>query len=188
MLFLLLQAGTERYAVDIGPVIEVVPFVTLKAFPRAPREIAGIMDYRGCITPVIDLTVLLGGQPSRPLMSTRIIMVQVRDPAEKGAPAHGATGTPATEPAGKPPVPGRADHAGKTAPPTRIVGLLAEKVIETVRYDEAQLQPSHLGLVAAPYLGEILSVGGEMIQRLRVDRLVPERLMASLFPADGATA
>ena len=38
MLFLLFQLGQDRYALDASRVVEVVPLLTLKQFPRPPKE------------------------------------------------------------------------------------------------------------------------------------------------------
>lgn len=75
MLLLQFQAGTDRYGLDIGQIIEVSSMVSLRAVPHAPPEVAGTFNYRGTLTPVVDLTVLLTGAPSRPRMSTRIILI-----------------------------------------------------------------------------------------------------------------
>jgi len=75
MLILQFQVGTERYGLDIEQVIEVSSLVSLRAIPHAPPEAAGTFNYRGALTPVVDLTSLLTGLPSHPRMSTRIILV-----------------------------------------------------------------------------------------------------------------
>jgi len=76
MLLLQFQAGPDRYGLDIGQVIEVSSLVSLRAVPHAPPEVAGTFNYRGTLTPVVDLTVLLTGVPSRLRMSTRIILIR----------------------------------------------------------------------------------------------------------------
>jgi chemotaxis-related protein WspB len=75
MLLLQFQAGTDRYGLDIGQIIEVSSLVSLRAIPHAPPEVAGTFNYRGTLTPVVDLTALLTSVPSRLRMSTRIILV-----------------------------------------------------------------------------------------------------------------
>ncbi|PKN20561.1 MAG: chemotaxis protein CheW [Deltaproteobacteria bacterium HGW-Deltaproteobacteria-6] len=75
MLLLQFQAGTDRYGLDIEQIIEVSSLVSLRAIPHAPPEVAGTFNYRGTLTPVVDLTALLTGIPSRHRMSTRIILV-----------------------------------------------------------------------------------------------------------------
>ena len=75
MLFLTFTVGTNRYAVDVTRVVEVVPRVELRTVPHAPAFLAGLLGYRGNIVPVIDLSLLLGTTPSRDRLSTRIILV-----------------------------------------------------------------------------------------------------------------
>jgi len=47
MLFLLFQLGQDRYALEASRVIEVLPLVSLKRIPQAPRGVAGLFNYRG---------------------------------------------------------------------------------------------------------------------------------------------
>jgi len=75
MLLLQFQAGGERYGLDIRQIIEVAPLICLRKIPHAVREVAGTFNYRGTLVPVLDVTDLLTGVPSRSLMSTRIILV-----------------------------------------------------------------------------------------------------------------
>jgi len=75
MLLLQFQAGTDRYGLDIEQVIEVSSLVALRPVPHAPPQVAGTFNYRGTLTPVVDMTALLTGVPSRSRMSTRIILV-----------------------------------------------------------------------------------------------------------------
>jgi chemotaxis-related protein WspB len=75
MLMLQFQAGGDRYGLDIAKVMEVAPLIQLRKIPHAAPEVAGTFNYRGTLTPVVDLTVLLTGEPSQPRMSTRIILV-----------------------------------------------------------------------------------------------------------------
>jgi len=75
MLLLQFQAGSERYGLDVSQVVEVSSLVSLRPIPHAPPEAAGVFNYRGILTPVVDLTTLLSGVPSRSRMSTRIVLV-----------------------------------------------------------------------------------------------------------------
>ncbi|MDF5706178.1 MAG: chemotaxis protein CheW [Nostoc sp. S4] len=72
---LLFNVGNERYAIASQEVVEVVPLVLLKSLPHKPEYIAGVFNYRGRITPVIDLCQLMGGEPCSHNLSTRIILV-----------------------------------------------------------------------------------------------------------------
>jgi chemotaxis-related protein WspB len=75
MLFLLFQIRNERYCLEVSRVVEVVPLVLFKPIPHAPLYISGLFNYRGAVVPVIDLSALLYGEPCKPLLSTRIILV-----------------------------------------------------------------------------------------------------------------
>jgi chemotaxis-related protein WspB len=75
MLFLLFQLGKDRYALEAGQVVEVVPLVHFKRIPHAPSSVAGIFNYHGTPVPLIDLTDLALGRPSQAKMSTRIVLI-----------------------------------------------------------------------------------------------------------------
>jgi chemotaxis-related protein WspB len=79
MLFLLFQLGKDRYALDTSRVVEVLPLVTLKRLPHAPKGIAGVLNYCGRPVPAIDLSELTMGSPSRERLSTRIIIINYPD-------------------------------------------------------------------------------------------------------------
>ena len=75
MLALSFQVGTERFALPCRDVVEVVPMLRLRPVPHAPAFVAGIFDYRGVATPVIDLSVLVSGRPCADRLSTRVMIV-----------------------------------------------------------------------------------------------------------------
>lgn len=76
MLLLRFQAGNERYGLDVSRIIEVIPMVLFLPRPQADQAVAGIFNYHGTMVPVIDLTVLLTGSPSRQRFSTRVILLE----------------------------------------------------------------------------------------------------------------
>lgn len=75
MLYLLLQLGSDRYAIAGRDIVEVLPLVALKSLPGAPRGVAGLLDLRGAVVPVIDLSALALGRPAVPRVSTRLLLV-----------------------------------------------------------------------------------------------------------------
>jgi chemotaxis-related protein WspB len=81
MLLLLFEIAKGRYALDVTQVIEIVPLVNLKKITTAPAYVAGLMNYRGLGTPVIDLNQLVNGIPYENSLSTRIIITSGRGPA-----------------------------------------------------------------------------------------------------------
>jgi purine-binding chemotaxis protein CheW len=57
---LVFRVGGERYAIAIDQVSEVVPLQTLTPVPGLPKHIAGIINVRTEIRPVLSLRALLG--------------------------------------------------------------------------------------------------------------------------------
>jgi chemotaxis-related protein WspB len=83
MLLLLFQVGPDRYGLEAGQIVEVVPLVILKNIPHAPKGVAGIFNYHGALVPVIDLSELAVGRPSALRHSTRLVLVNYPIDAEK---------------------------------------------------------------------------------------------------------
>jgi chemotaxis-related protein WspB len=75
VLVLVIQIGSDRYALDARQVREVVPAIALRAIPHAPAEVAGLATWRGQVAPVIDLVRLLQGVPCPSRMSSRLVVV-----------------------------------------------------------------------------------------------------------------
>jgi len=76
MLFLKFRIGSESYALDTAQIVEVLPLLEIAPIPQAPVGVAGLVNYRGAPVPVIDLSELTLGQPARPHISTRLILVR----------------------------------------------------------------------------------------------------------------
>ncbi|ACK70496.1 CheW protein [Gloeothece citriformis PCC 7424] len=76
MLLLLFYIGDDLYALDSSQVLEVIPRVILRKLHHVPDYVAGVFNYRGSILPVIDLSLLIRGNPCRLCLSTRIIIVE----------------------------------------------------------------------------------------------------------------
>ncbi len=148
MLFLLFEIGSDRYCLDASRVVEVIPMVTFRKIAQAPAYVSGLISYRGTILPVIDLSVILGESPSRPLFSTRIILVDM----------------------------GGADGAH------HVLGLLAEKVTDTLSRREEDFQPAGIAVDEIPCLDKIVFDDYGMIQRVETERILPEGLLKCLLP------
>src|ERR1700758_944243 len=81
MLCLIFEIGGDRYALDVTQISAVLPRVPLKKIPHAPPEVAGACNYRGTPLPVVDIGQLAIGEPARPRLSTRIIVVHYSEPS-----------------------------------------------------------------------------------------------------------
>jgi chemotaxis-related protein WspB len=75
MLALVFQIGSERFALDVRRIQEVVPRVPLQALSGAPPHVAGAFVYRGQVVPVFDLHRLAGVGDCPSHLSSRIILV-----------------------------------------------------------------------------------------------------------------
>lgn len=82
MLALLFSIGDDRYGLPVAAVVEVTPILKLKQLPGAPDYVAGLCNFRGEAIPVLDISALARGVPSRRALSTRMIVVDF--PVEQG--------------------------------------------------------------------------------------------------------
>ena len=83
VLLLLCSAGGQLYAMESRHVVEVIPRVHLRPVVNLPKPVAGVFSYRGMTVPVIDLCLLIHGEPSGGQLSSRIIMVSSRQEADQ---------------------------------------------------------------------------------------------------------
>jgi chemotaxis-related protein WspB len=75
MQLLIFQAGGQTYGLDTRQVIEVAPYPECTLLAHAPAWVAGLARWRGRTIPVVDLSVLLGGNSAPALLSTRLVVV-----------------------------------------------------------------------------------------------------------------
>ena len=72
---LIFSLGENHYAISARQVVEVISLVKLQKLSQAPKYIAGLLNYRGDIIPIIDLCELLTKNQYSHKFSTRIIIV-----------------------------------------------------------------------------------------------------------------
>ena len=70
------------------------------------------------------------------------------------------------------------DHDGDR----QVLGLMAERVTETVPCKAEDLQPAGIAVAGAPYLGDLFLHPEGTIQRVDIERLLPSSLREALFP------
>jgi chemotaxis-related protein WspB len=150
MLFLTFKIGGDLYAMDTGNVVEIVPMVSLREISKAPRYLRGVFQYRGQVVPVIDLCSLAGFDTARQVLSTRIIIVSVKD--SEGS--------------------------------DRMLGLVAERIVEIVRAEEAGLAQTGIAIEDSPYLGKMITCPQGLVQCIRPEALLSASLGQLLFPVE----
>ena len=143
---LVFYVGGDRYALPTDRVVEVVPRAILREVHRAPDYIAGLLNYRGEIVPVIDLCKTICGKPTANAYSSRIITIEnptgETDPPFLGLMAERVTDTfPYTETERSAPCPVReAPYLGATI-------LDEEGMIQIVRVEFLWSSQAHAALV-----------------------------------------
>jgi len=152
MLLLLFQAGGQTYGLDTRSVIQVAPYPLCTPLPHAPAYVAGLATWRGRTVPVIDLVALIAGTPARPLLSTRLLVVEYATPDGRSHP----------------------------------LGLVAEKAVETILFEQARREPQKVKIPDAPYLNGTAQHAGRVVQHLSLDELLPGSVRDLLFPESEA--
>ncbi|NJK73509.1 MAG: purine-binding chemotaxis protein CheW [Oscillatoriales cyanobacterium RU_3_3] len=157
MLMLLFYVGDDRYALDCRRVVEVVPTVALKKLHGAPAYIPGLFNYRGHLVPVVDLCQMIQGTPARAYLSTRIVLVNCQ-------------------------LPDIDDGDDRNLQKPIILGLMAERVTETLDKPETEFLSPTINFDNTPYLGGTIADDRGTIQFVRVEHLLPESQTNYLLP------
>ena len=149
MLALTFQVGSDRVAVDVCRVREVIPRVRLTPAAGGPPWVAGAFVYRGRVVPVIDLYRLTGSGECPPHLSSRIILLPLPDEPDA------LVGLLATEVANIRELP--APPAGASGPPSPSLGRAVADGDTILRV----LEPDRfLSFVAPPALAAVSPAGG----------------------------
>ena len=77
--YLTFSLGGEMFAVGILHVKEIIEYGHLTEIPMMPSFIRGVINLRGSVVPVIDLSARFGGQPTALGRRTCIVIVEVQD-------------------------------------------------------------------------------------------------------------
>jgi len=192
MLFLLFQVGKERYALEAGNVVEVIPMLAIRRLPQSPRGVAGFFVYRGQPVPAVDLGELLFSQPARLRLSTRIIVadcsadvVAAHDSVTEAAHGRPTEHPPESRAHVQPPA-----HAAHPPGGQRLLlGLIAEHATDTLRRDSKELMEVGVNLAATSCLGPMMQDEKGLIQLIYAKKLladnIGELLLASADAAFG---
>ena len=154
MLVLTFKIAEYVYGLEARTVAEVVPPTVCKELPRSPDYVKGLFNYRGKVTPVVDLSMLAMDLPCVSRMSTRIVIIDLAD-LDEGAK--------------------REEH---------FLGLLAENITETLKVADSDFEDPGLEIPDAPWLGRVARINGNMLQLLKPYKLLTEELRTVLFPKE----
>jgi chemotaxis-related protein WspB len=158
-LYLQIQTGADGYLLEAARVARVLPMLQIKRLPGAAASVAGIVNYQGAPVPVLDLCELFLGRPATPHLSTRLILISVA-----------------------------ACRRTETSGGDRLVGLLAEKVSDTIRLEPLDFISEEIRSEGAPYLGVMARANGRLWQRIELPKLLSTNLLETLFGNPGGSA
>jgi purine-binding chemotaxis protein CheW len=75
--YLTFEVADEEYAIEITRVREILVYSSLTSVPRAPEFIAGVMNLRGSVVPVVDLRKKLDLPPTEITGTTCVVIVDI---------------------------------------------------------------------------------------------------------------
>jgi purine-binding chemotaxis protein CheW len=76
--YLTFTLGGEMFAVGILNVKEIIEYGSLTEIPMMPAFIRGVINLRGAVVPVIDLSARFGGKTAEVARRTCIVIVEVQ--------------------------------------------------------------------------------------------------------------
>jgi chemotaxis-related protein WspB len=147
MLLLIFTIGDQKYGIDTKDVIEISPIVEVNKIPNSESYIFGLINYRGEVVPVIDLSEVLLKTPTRFVFSSRIILLNYK----------------------------------KNLSTTKILGLLAPNVTETILVDKISLKNPGVDVKNAEYLGDVLIHNKDIVQKIEVNDILSDEIKELLF-------
>lgn len=68
--------ASQRFGIDIMTVREIRAWSPVTRLPRVPEYVAGVVNLRGAVLPVIDLAARLGWQPTDATPRNPIIVIE----------------------------------------------------------------------------------------------------------------
>ncbi len=71
------RIGAQEFCVDIMAVREIRGFAPATPLPQSPAFVRGVINLRGAVLPIIDLSARLGFPPAEPTARHVIMVVQV---------------------------------------------------------------------------------------------------------------
>jgi len=76
--YLTFRLGNEIFATDVAKVREVLDLTTITAVPRTPEFMAGVINLRGSVVPVVDLRLCFEMSKTETTRNTCIVVVEVQ--------------------------------------------------------------------------------------------------------------
>ena len=74
--YLTFMLGTEVFAIGILAIKEIIEYDKLTKVPMMPRSVRGVINLRGAVVPVVDLSTRFGREPAEASKRTCIVIVE----------------------------------------------------------------------------------------------------------------
>jgi purine-binding chemotaxis protein CheW len=75
--YLTFKLGNEVFAIEVAKVREVLDLTTITQVPRTPEFMAGVINLRGAVVPVVDLRLCFDMSKTANTRNTCIVVVEV---------------------------------------------------------------------------------------------------------------
>jgi purine-binding chemotaxis protein CheW len=143
-----MAVGSEVLAVSIDAVREILEVGRLTPLPRTPDFVRGVMNLRGSVVPVVDLSARLGLGVTQVGRRTCIVVVDVQDNASRD----------------------EADDGSFIS--SLVVGLMVDAVFEVFDTEASCIEavPPLGTRIAADYLSGMARAHGKVVGVLAIDR------------------
>ena len=73
------RIGDQEFTVNVMSVREIRGWTQATPMPQTPAYVKGVINLRGAVLPIVDLSLRLGMKPAEPTARHVIIVVQVHD-------------------------------------------------------------------------------------------------------------
>jgi purine-binding chemotaxis protein CheW len=81
--YLTFVLGAEVFAIGILAIKEIIEYTSVTDVPMMPRYLRGVINLRGVVVPVVDLSVRFGRTPSPVTKRTCIVIIEVNTQGER---------------------------------------------------------------------------------------------------------
>ena len=77
--FLTFELSNEIYGINILNIKEIIDYGNITRVPMMPAFIAGVINLRGSVVPVVDLALRFSQKPSAKTKRSSVVIVEVKD-------------------------------------------------------------------------------------------------------------
>jgi purine-binding chemotaxis protein CheW len=81
--YLTFTLGSEVFAIGILAIKEIIEYSTLTTVPMMPTYVRGVINLRGAVVPVLDLSVRFGKTPTPVSKKTCIVIIEIACAGER---------------------------------------------------------------------------------------------------------